>query len=219
MSRLKIRIFCLTLCVTVCVISVNLVAFASEWAYVGTCNESRNIYTREGSTVEILITGNEKDATLLVNLFIRGLLLDNGSYYPATGLLRTKDWDGKWDSGRGAFSLMSRGQREFPVDGCFLIGDKAPPGTENPAQAPEKSVFVGKWGSTIGVTIVVNADHTGSWVDSRQGQPGTWIGKWEANETRLYLTPDNSSRYGGMVTFTLRADGKMTDPWSNAYFK
>lgn len=83
----------------------------------------------------------------------------------------------------------------------------------------EGSIFIGTWSCKAGIQIIVNADHTGSWVDPRPGQPGTWLGTWQSNGSSLYLTPNDQTKYGGTVPFSLASTGKMYDPWNDEYSK
>ena len=62
-----------------------------------------------------------------------------------------------------------------------------PPVRPRVALNPAEARFVGSWVCTCNITIVLNEDHTGSWVDRRGGPPGslyesgTFTGTWSAS--------------------------------------
>jgi hypothetical protein len=86
--------------------------------------------------------------------------------------------------------------------------------------------FVGSWKSPAKITIVLNQDGTGAWVDARGGpkgsmqENGTFKGKWSASGDKVTLDMTNPT-YGnrsGAVTFTL-SDGRLHDQWGDVYSK
>jgi hypothetical protein len=84
--------------------------------------------------------------------------------------------------------------------------------------------WVGTWSCSCKIAIQFNADHSGSWIDSRGGPPGsmyesgTFTGTWsgDANSVTLTTSVAKYGRRGGVVTFTLR-DGTLHDPWGDVY--
>lgn len=103
----------------------------------------------------------------------------------------------------------TEGWEEIPFDDVVDDADKA---------------WVGSWKCSCGITIQLNADKTGSWIDSRGGPPGsmsesgTFTGTWSGGLGGVTLTTsvEKYGRRGGSVGFTLH-EGKLRDPWGNLY--
>jgi hypothetical protein len=109
------------------------------------------------------------------------------------------------------------------------LGPEIPVPAQNPIQPPNQPIdqaFVGSWASKIGVTVVLNADHTGNWVDSRPPGPmqggGSFSGTWNAPDAQavtLELPTEKYGSRGGSITFNLQPSGSLRDPWGNEYSK
>lgn len=103
-----------------------------------------------------------------------------------------------------------------------VIRPSGPPAGPGSSSAPNDPL-VGSYVSPIGATVVLRADRTGTWVETRPGQPGTWQGTWEGSwdggNGWVRLTPNDSARFGGSVSFTVRPGGRLIDPWNNTYTK
>lgn len=204
-------------------VAVQSQARADEWVYTGFCSNSYYA-DRPGFKMEIRISGKPGTNTFKVTIMENGSDSEYGTYYASNGRIKTPNYDGQYLPEQKAFSI------KYAVSERILgycKGDANPPGfdslepptpTATPASNPN-NVFVGTWSCKAGIQIVVNANHTGSWVDPRPNTPGTWIGKWESTASQLYLTPDDQAAYGGMVVFTLEADGTMHDAWGDIYSK
>lgn len=85
--------------------------------------------------------------------------------------------------------------------------------------------FVGSWVSPAKITIELNADHSGAWVDSRGGPAGSmsasgrFPGTWHASGSTVTLTvPSIYGNRSGSVTFTL-SEGKLRDPWGDVFVR
>jgi hypothetical protein len=84
--------------------------------------------------------------------------------------------------------------------------------------------YVGSWACTCKITIVLNADRTGSFVDGRGGpagslyESGTFKGTWSATATAgtLEIPVAQYGRRGGSVQLTF-VDGKLRDQFGDVY--
>ena len=89
---------------------------------------------------------------------------------------------------------------------------------------PVEARFVGSWVCACKITIVLNADRTGSFVDRRGGPPGslyesgTFTGTWSAATASVTLDIPVArwGRRGGVIQLSL-IDGKLHDPWGDVY--
>lgn len=212
-------------------VAVQSQARAEEWVYTGICSDPYYA-DRQEFKMEIRIKGDPEGKTFEATIYNDGILMDWGTYYPKSGRIRTEKFDGQYLPEQKAFRMKGAGQDRIVG---YCEGDVKPPGFDSfelpaPPEAPTptptptpasdpNNVFVGTWSCKAGISIVVNADHTGSWVDPRPNTPGTWIGKWDSSTSQLFLTPDDQATYGGTVTFTLEADGTMHDIWGDIYSK
>jgi hypothetical protein len=92
-----------------------------------------------------------------------------------------------------------------------------------PRLSPIEARFVGEWRCGCKIAIVLRADHTGSWVDSRGGPPGsmyesaTLTGTWTATATSVTLViPPEYRNRAGTIYLSL-VDRTLRDQWGGVY--
>jgi len=125
-----------------------------------------------------------------------------------------------------------------PVKGGFFEGDSLQtfmtvrpfrPATtyevwrQTARQSTADTRFVGSWVCQCKITILLKADRTGAWVDSRGGPAGsmsasgTFPGTWTPSGDGVLLTiPPEFGNRSGTVHFQL-SDGKLRDRWGGVY--
>ena len=125
----------------------------------------------------------------------------------------------------GNYSIMFT--REDATQSATLYDAGSRPPLRPAPGGPPISVdmrFVGTWVCSCNISIVVNADRTGSWVDRRGGPPGsmyataTLVGTWTSSGDgmTLSLPVAKYGNRGGSIAFSL-VDGKLRDPWGDIY--
>jgi hypothetical protein len=99
-------------------------------------------------------------------------------------------------------------------------------GQGSQAQPEVDSRFVGSWTCPANITIRLNLNRQGAWVDSRGGPEGsmyasgTFPGVWSSSGDTAYLTISIAEygRRGGTVKLRL-IEGKLHDDWGDVYTK